>query len=173
MIFLLSVAKLPNIGCQLIAMFHPTLDVSWSRCSTQHWLSADRDVSLLISWHPMLGGTSRSSGIQCWVEHRDQLVSNVGWYIEISWHPMLAGTSRSADRHPMFCRASRSGGIQCWVEHRDQLASLYPDCPHRQGGCISCCGCTFESRWGCTDLNYAQGTQGVLPMMAGGVRPVN
>ena len=23
---------------------------------------------------------------------------------------------------------------------------LYPEWPHRQGGCLACCGCTFESR---------------------------
>ena len=23
---------------------------------------------------------------------------------------------------------------------------LYPEWPHRQGGCLTCCGCTFESR---------------------------
>ena len=26
--------------------------------------------------------------------------------------------------------------------------SEYPEWPHRQGGCLACCGCTFESRWG-------------------------
>ena len=25
---------------------------------------------------------------------------------------------------------------------------LYPEWPHGQGGCLACCGCTFESRWG-------------------------
>ena len=39
---------------------------------------------------------------------------------------------------------------------------------HRQGGCLACCGCTFESRWGCTDLCCAQRAQGVLPMRVGG-----
>ena len=24
---------------------------------------------------------------------------------------------------------------------------LYPEWPHRQGGCLTCCGCTFESSW--------------------------
>ena len=48
----------------------------------------------------------------------------------------------------------------------------YPEWPHRQGGCLTCCGCTFESRCGCTDLYYARGAQGVLPMRVG-VRPVN
>ena len=23
---------------------------------------------------------------------------------------------------------------------------LYPELPHRQGGCFACCGCTFDSR---------------------------
>ena len=23
--------------------------------------------------------------------------------------------------------------------------SLYPEWPHRQGGCLACCGCTFDS----------------------------
>ena len=41
---------------------------------------------------------------------------------------------------------------------------LYPELSHRQGGCLACCGCTFESRPGCTDLYYARGAQGVLPM---------
>ena len=46
--------------------------------------------------------------------------------------------------------------------------SLYPEWPHRQAGCLACCGCTFESRGGCTDLYYARGAQGVLPMRVGG-----
>ena len=45
---------------------------------------------------------------------------------------------------------------------------LYHEWPHRQGGCLACCGCTFESRWGCTFLYYARGAQGVLPMRLGG-----
>ena len=45
---------------------------------------------------------------------------------------------------------------------------LYPEWPHRQGGCLACCGCTFDSRWGCTDLYYARGAHGVLPMRVGG-----
>ena len=45
---------------------------------------------------------------------------------------------------------------------------LYPEWPHRQGGCLACCVCTFESRRGCTDLYYARGAQGVLPMSVGG-----
>ena len=44
----------------------------------------------------------------------------------------------------------------------------YPEWQHRQDGCLACCGCTFESRWGCTDLYYARGAQGVLPMRVGG-----
>ena len=40
--------------------------------------------------------------------------------------------------------------------------SLYPECPHRQGGYLACCGCTFESSWGCNDLYYARGAQAVL-----------
>ena len=34
-------------------------------------------------------------------------------------------------------------------------------------GCLACCGCTFDSRWGCIDLYYARGAQGVLPMRVG------
>ena len=45
--------------------------------------------------------------------------------------------------------------------------TLYPEWPHRQGG-LACFGCTFESRWCCTDLYYARGAQGVLPMRVGG-----
>ena len=45
---------------------------------------------------------------------------------------------------------------------------FHPEWPHRQGGCLTCCGCTFESLWGCTDLYYARGAQGVLPMRVGG-----
>ena len=40
---------------------------------------------------------------------------------------------------------------------------------YRQGGCLACCGCKFDSRRGCTDLYYARGTQGVLPMRVVGV----
>ena len=39
---------------------------------------------------------------------------------------------------------------------------------HRQGGCLACCGCTFDSYWGGIDLYYARGAQGVLRMRAGG-----
>ena len=46
---------------------------------------------------------------------------------------------------------------------------IYPEWPHRQGGCLACCGCTFESRWGCTDLYYARGAQRELSMRVGGV----
>ena len=49
-----------------------------------------------------------------------------------------------------------------------ELRSLYPEWPHRQGGCLTCWGCMFESRWGCTNLYYACDAQGVLPMRAGG-----
>ena len=45
------------------------------------------------------------------------------------------------------------------------ITRIYPD---RQGGCLVCCGCTFDSRWGCTDLYYARGAHGVLPMRVGG-----
>ena len=48
------------------------------------------------------------------------------------------------------------------------LGSLYPEWPHRQGGCLACWGCMFDSRWGFTDLYYAWGTQEVLPMRVGG-----
>ena len=44
----------------------------------------------------------------------------------------------------------------------------YPEWPHRQGGCLACCGCTFESRWCCTDLYCARGAQGVLPLRVWG-----
>ena len=37
-----------------------------------------------------------------------------------------------------------------------------------QGSCLACCGCTFGSPWGCTDLYYARGAQGVLLMRVGG-----
>ena len=46
---------------------------------------------------------------------------------------------------------------------------IYTEWPHRQGGCLACCGCTFESHWACTDLYYARGAQGVVPMRVGGV----
>ena len=49
-----------------------------------------------------------------------------------------------------------------------QSAINYPEWPHRQGGCLAACGCTFESRLGCTDLYYARAAQGVLPMRVGG-----
>ena len=49
----------------------------------------------------------------------------------------------------------------------------YPEWQHRQGGCLACCRlqvCKIESRlWlSCTDLYYARGAQGVLPMRVGG-----
>ena len=48
------------------------------------------------------------------------------------------------------------------------LLNYCPEWPHRQGGCLACCGCTFDFRWGCTDLYYARGAQGVLLMRVGG-----
>ena len=55
--------------------------------------------------------------------------------------------------------------------------SSYPEWPHRQGGCLACWrlqGRKIESwLWlSCTDLYFALGAQGVLPMRVG-VRPVN
>ena len=55
-----------------------------------------------------------------------------------------------------------------YSEHERNKKLLYPEWPHRQGGCLACCGCTFESFRGGTDLNYARGAQGVLPMRVGG-----
>ena len=51
---------------------------------------------------------------------------------------------------------------------RRYFSNVYPEWPHRQGGCLACCGCTFESSWGWTDLYYARGAQGVLPMRVEG-----
>ena len=48
------------------------------------------------------------------------------------------------------------------------VSMAYPEWPHRQGVCLACCSCTFNSRRGCTDLYYARGPQGVLPMRVGG-----
>ena len=47
---------------------------------------------------------------------------------------------------------------------------LYNEWPHRQGGCLACWSCKIESRlsWDCTDLYYARGAQGILPMRVGG-----
>ena len=45
---------------------------------------------------------------------------------------------------------------------------ICPEWSHRQGGCLACCDCKFESRWGCTDLYYARGAQGILPMKVEG-----
>ena len=39
---------------------------------------------------------------------------------------------------------------------------------HRQGGYLACCGCTFDSGWGFTDLYYERGAQGVLLIRVGG-----
>ena len=50
-----------------------------------------------------------------------------------------------------------------WIER--SVTQLLPEWPHSQGGCLAC---TFESRWCCTDLYYARGAQGVLPMRVGG-----
>ena len=49
-----------------------------------------------------------------------------------------------------------------------QCPQLYPEWSHRHGGCLACYGCTFESRRGCTDLYYARGAKGVLPIRVGG-----
>ena len=49
--------------------------------------------------------------------------------------------------------------------HGIAVCVLYPEWPHRQGGCLACCGCTFDSRWGSTDLYYARSTSiaGIAP----------
>ena len=52
--------------------------------------------------------------------------------------------------------------------HSSIIKHSYPELPHTQGGYLACCGCTFESRLGCTNLYYARGAQGVLPMRVGG-----
>ena len=33
-----------------------------------------------------------------------------------------------------------------WATTLHSLSCLYPEWPHRQGGCLACCGCTFGSR---------------------------
>ena len=53
----------------------------------------------------------------------------------------------------------------------NDIIIIYSEWPHRKGGCLAWCGCTFESRWGSTDVFYARGAQGVLTMRVG-VRPV-
>ena len=45
---------------------------------------------------------------------------------------------------------------------------LIPEWPHRQGGCLACCGCTFDSAEVHWFILYARGAQGVLPMRVGG-----
>ena len=54
-----------------------------------------------------------------------------------------------------------------------RLNLLYPKWSHMQGGCLACSrlqGCKIESLlWlSCTDLYYARGAHGVLPMKVGG-----
>ena len=55
-----------------------------------------------------------------------------------------------------------------WIIWAISSAYLYPEWPHRQGGCLACYGCTFDSRGVCNDLYYARGAKGVLPMRVGG-----
>ena len=43
-----------------------------------------------------------------------------------------------------------------------------PEWPHRQDGCLTCCGCTFESRW----YTMHEALRGNCPW-GWGVRPVN
>ena len=48
--------------------------------------------------------------------------------------------------------------INIWTYMRDSdgkpalvgyaATHIYPEWPHRQGGCLACWGCTFESHWG-------------------------
>ena len=64
-----------------------------------------------------------------------------------------------------YCSDSIRTG-HCW--RITARISIHPEWPHKQGGCLACCGYTFESRWGCTDLYYARGAQGVLPIRVGG-----
>ena len=50
------------------------------------------------------------------------------------------------------------------------VSELYPEWPHRQGGCLACWSCKVDPScgWDYTDLYYARGTQGVLPIREGG-----
>ena len=40
--------------------------------------------------------------------------------------------------------------------------------PSGRIGKAAFCGCTFDSHWGCTDLCFARGSQGILPMRVRG-----
>ena len=62
-----------------------------------------------------------------------------------------------------------------YIRMREIIPGWVAEWPHTLNGCIgkvvgclTCCGCTFESRWGCTDLYYARGAQEVLHMRVGG-----
>ena len=48
----------------------------------------------------------------------------------------------------------------------------YPEWLHRQGGCLACCGCTFESRWGALIYTVHVALRGYCPW-GWGVRSVN
>ena len=42
-----------------------------------------------------------------------------------------------------LCSKQRVGNV---LLHIMVFYHLYPEWPHRQGGCLACCGCTFGSR---------------------------
>ena len=63
--------------------------------------------------------------------------------------------------------------ISLFISSFYNYCEIYPEWPHRQGGCLACWrlqGCKIESRLrlSCTDLYKALGAQVVLPMRVGG-----
>ena len=76
---------------------------------------------------------------------------------------------------PFYRLFRLANAIFRWLHTEDYIHYIhvifghsYPEWPHRQGGCLECCGCTFDSRRGCPDLYCAREAQRVLPMRVGG-----
>ena len=71
---------------------------------------------------------------------RDQILTKL--YVMVSatkfptkWYPFQPPRSKTV--------GGDTFGVAKSVLFRSVL--LYSECPHRQGGCLACCGCTFDS----------------------------
>ena len=62
-------------------------------------------------------------------------------YVDICWIKIYASWVGWFKREP--CRIEDF----IFVDASTTFRCLYPEWPHRQGGCLTCCGCTFESSW--------------------------
>ena len=76
------------------------------------------------------------------------------WLWRLGWRDFFVLTVLLSTFIPFFLSSSPLSLIvlfQSW---------LYPEWPHRQGGCLTCCGCTFESSWVHWFILYSRRSEG-------------